>query len=121
MIEKIKEFFRNLFGINNQNYLDAPKNDVPQNEILQTNNMSSQNKFNEFQEQIKILPNEENEKALKLQNDYKAGLIEEEDLSEQDFDTLSNLYESQIENTKKSIENYRKKILNIQTKLASNN
>ncbi len=121
MIEKIKEFFRNLFGINSQSYLEAPKNVMPQNEILHTNNMESQNKYNEFQEQIKIITDQEKEKALKLQNDYKAGVIEEEDLSNEDFDILSNLYESQIKNTKQSIEDYRKKILNIQTKLAQNN
>ena len=121
MIEKIKEFFRNLFGTNNQNYLDAPKNDIPQNEILQTNNIQSQNKFNEFQNQIRIVPDQEQEKAIRLQKDYKAGLIEEEDLSDEDFNLLSNLYEKQISNTKQSLENYRRKILNIQNKLASNN
>ena len=119
MIEKIKEerikcFFKNLFGINSQKYLEEPKN-----EVLQTNNMKPQ--YNDFQEQIRMVSDEEKEKALKLQNDYKTGVIEEEDLSEEDFDILSNLYESQIKNTKQSIENYRKKILNIQTKLAQNN
>ena len=119
MIEKIKEFFKKLFGINSQNYLEEPKNEVLKNEILQTNNMKLQ--YNDFKEQIRIVPDEEKEKALKLQNDYKSGVIEEEDLSDEDFDILSNLYESQIKNTKQSIENYRKKILNIQTKLAHNN
>lgn len=121
MIEKIKEFFRKLFVTNNQNYLEAPKNDVPQNEILQTNTMKSQDEFNKFQNQIKVVPDQQQEKAIKLQKDYKAGLIEEEDLSEEDFSILSNLYEKQISNTKQSLENYRRKILNIQNKLASNN
>lgn len=122
MIEKIKKFFKNLFGINtnSQNYLEAPKNEMPKNEILHTSNIESQDKYNEFQGQIKILPDEEKEKALKLQMDYKAGIIEEEDLSNEDFDILSNLYEEQIQKTKQSIENYRKKILNIQAKLAQN-
>ena len=119
MIEKIKDFFRNLFGINSQNYLEEPKNEVLQKEILPTNNIKPQ--YNDFQEQIRIVSDEKEEKALKLQKDYKSGVIEEEDLSDEDFDILSNLYESQIKNTKQSIENYRKKILNIQTKLAQNN
>ena len=119
MIEKIKDFFRNLFGINRQNYLEAPKDEILQNEILQKNNKKPQ--YNDFQEQIRIVPDEKKERALKLQNDYKSGVVEEEDLSDEDFDILSNLYESQIESTKQSIENYRKKILNIQTKLAQNN
>ena len=121
MVEKIKEFFRNLFGIKTQKYLDAPKDDIPKNAILETNDVEHKDRFNEFQNQIKIMPNYEEEKALKLQKDYKAGLIEEEDLSEEDFDILSNLYENQISKTKQSIENYRRKILNIKTKLASNN
>ena len=120
MMERIKKFFRNLFGIS-QNYLEAPKNDVHQNEILYTNYEKLQSRFNQFQEQIKIESNPQEEKALKLQRDYKAGIIEEEDLTEEDFDILSNLYENQIQNTKASIENYRKKILNIQTKLVQNN
>ena len=118
MIQKIKDFFRNLFGLNSQNYLEAPKNEVLQNEILQAKNVKHQ--YNDFQEQIKVLPDEEKEKALRLQNDYKSGVIEEEDLSEKEFDILSNLYESQIKETKRSIENYKQKILNIQNKLTSN-
>ena len=106
MIQKIKNFFKNLFGLNSQKYLESPKNETLQN--------------NDFQEQIKIVPDEEKEKALKLQNDYKSGVVEEEDLSEKEFDILSNLYESQIKETKRSIENYRQKILNIQNKLTSN-
>ena len=39
MLEKIKEFFRNIFGINNKQYIEAPKEDVePINNIkLQRN------------------------------------------------------------------------------------
>lgn len=121
MIEKIKEFFRKLFGANNQNYLDAPKNDIPQNEILQTSNVQNQNRSNNFQNQIKIVADYEQEKAIKLQKDFRSGLIEEEDLSEEDFNILSNLYEKQISSTKESLENYRRKILNLKSQLASNN
>ncbi len=116
MIEKVKKFFRNLFGTDNKVYLEAPKN-----ENTNINYIESQNRNNEFQEQIKVAPDIVREKALRLQKDYKAGLIEEEDLSEEDFEILSDLYYSQIESTKQSIENYRKKILNIKTKLAQSN
>ena len=121
MIEKIKEFFRNLFGINSQNYLEAPKDNIPQNEILQDNIDEFQSRYNQFESQIKTESNQQEEKALKLQRDFKEGIIEEEDLSEEDFDILSNLYEKQIKDTKQSIENYKNKILNMKTKLAKNN
>lgn len=121
MIKKIKEFFRKFFGTNNQNYLDKPKKKIPQNEILQANTTKYKSEFDEFQEKIRITPNQEQEKAIKLQKDYKSKLIEEEDLSEEDFNILSNLYEKQINNTKQSIENYKRKILNIKAELASNN
>ena len=56
-----------------------------------------------------------------MQKDLKAGLIEEEDLSEEDFDSLTKLYESQIEKTKQSIQRYKNRIVSIKTKLAQNN
>ena len=117
MIDKIKNFLKKLFGLNNLHYLEAPKNDTSQEELKQ-NNIKLQS---EFAKQIKIKPDEKKKLALRLQKNYKEGIIEEENLSEEEFDLLSNLYESQIESTKQSIENYRNKILNIQAKLAQNN
>ena len=117
MIEKIKEFFKKIFGNNNQNYLEAPTDDILQDEKKYTN----YNSENNFQNEIKIESNSNEERALKLQIDFKDGAINEEDLSEEDFDILSNLYEKQIQDVKKSIENYKKKILNIQNRLESSN
>ena len=65
MMERIKKFFRNLFGIS-QNYLEAPKNDVPQNEILYTNNEKLQSRFNQFQEQIKNRVKSTGRKSIKI-------------------------------------------------------
>lgn len=121
MIEKIKNFFRNLFKEKSINFIEAPKNDAFQSETIKSNDEKPHNNFNQFQKAIKVDADVQEEKALKLQKDYKAGIIKEEDLSEEDFELLSNLYEKQIQHTKKSIENYRAKILNIQTKLAQNN
>ena len=56
-----------------------------------------------------------------MQKDFKAGLIEEEDLSEEDFNLLSKLYESQIEKTKQSIQTYKNRIISVKSKLAQNN
>lgn len=114
MLEKIKEFFRNLFKINNQQYIEAPK------EIIEPiNNMQDKRNF-DFKNQI-VVENKEEEKILKLQKDLKARLIEEEDLSKEDFDSLTKLYESQIEKTKKSIQSYKSRIVAIKSELAHNN
>lgn len=111
MLEKIKEFFRNIFGINNQRYIEAPK------EYVETiNNIKSQTNIN-FKDEI-FVANEEEKRILKLQKDFKAGLIKEEDLSEEDFNLLSKLYESQIERTKQSIQTYKNRIISIKSKLA---
>lgn len=111
MLEKIKEFFRNIFGINNKQYIEAPKEDVEP-----INNIKLQRNIN-FKDEIAVT-NEEEKKILKLQRDFKAGLIEEEDLSEEDFNLLSKLYESQIEKTKQSIQTYKNRIIFVKSKLA---
>lgn len=113
MLKKIKEFFRRLFKTSNQQYLEAPKEEIePISEIHMQKN-------SDFKSQI-VIANEQQEKALKLQKDFKAGLIEEENLSEEDFDLLYSLYEKQIEKTKQSIQRYKNNILAIKTKLVQN-
>ena len=114
MLERIKDFFRNLFKANNQQYIEAPK------EVIEPISNKQEQKSFDFKNQI-VVANEEEERILKLQKDLKAGLIEEEDLSEEDFDSLTKLYESQIEKTKQSIQRYKNRIVAIKSKLAQNN
>lgn len=114
MLEKIKKFLRNIFGINNQQYIEAPKEYVEP-----INNIKLQRNIN-FKDEI-FVANEEEKRALKLQTDFRAGLIEEENLSEEDFNLLSNLYESQIEKTKQSIQTYKNRIISVKSKLLQNN
>ena len=114
MLEKIKEFFRNIFGINNQQYIEAPKE-----EVEPINNIKLQRNIN-FKDEIAVT-NEEEKRILKLQRDFKAGLIEEEDLSEEDFNLLRKLYESKIEKTKQSIQKYKYRIISVKSKLVQNN
>lgn len=53
MLEKIKEFFRNIFGTNNQQYIEAPK------EVIEPiSNMQEQRNF-EFKNQIAVANEEE--------------------------------------------------------------
>lgn len=114
MLEEIKEFFRNIFGINKQQYIEATKEYVEP-----INNIKSQRNIN-FKDEI-VVDKEEEKRILKLQKDFEAGLIEEEDLSEEDFNSLSKLYESQIEKTKQSIQIYKNRIISLKSKLAQNN
>ena len=114
MLEKIKEFFRNILGIKKLQYIESPKEYVEP-----INNIKSQTNFN-FKDEI-VVDDEEEKRILKLQKDFKAGLIEEEDLSEDDFNLLSELYESQIEKTKQSIQTYKNRIISVKAKLAQNN
>ncbi len=114
MLERIKDFFRNLFKANNQQYIEAPK------EVIEPISNKQEQKSFDFKNQV-VVANEGEERILKMQKDLKAGLVEEEDLSEEDFDSLTKLYESQIEKTKQSIERYKNRIVSIKTKLAQNN
>lgn len=113
MLEKIKAFFRNLFNIDKQKYIEAPKEN-----IQYTNNVENDLKSN-FINQI-IINNEEENRVLKLQEDLKTGKIEEYDLSDEDFEALTNLYEKQIKKTKQSIKEYKDKIVSIKLKLEQN-
>lgn len=113
MLEKIKKFFRDIFKTNKQQCIEAPKEMVePLNDIQEEKNF-------DFKNQI-VVPYKE-ERVLKLQKDFKIGLIKEEDLSEEDFDLLTKLYESQIKQTKESLQRYKSKIMSIKSKLVQNN
>lgn len=114
MLERIKEFFRNLFKMNNQQYIEAPK------EVTEPISDIKLQRDIDFKNQI-VVDNEEEKRILKLQKDFKAGLIEEEDLSEDDFNLLTNLYENQIEKTKQSIQRYKNRIMSVKSKLAQSN
>lgn len=111
MLEKIKDFFRNLFKINNQQCLDAPK------ENIETVTNFNKIENNTFKNQL-IADDKFSNEVIKLQKDYKSGIINEDDLTEEEFDNLSKLYYSQIKKTKESIENYKNKILKIKAQLS---
>ncbi len=53
---------------------------------------------------------DEKQRLLKLQEDLEAGIVLEEDLSEQDIDALEKLYKEQIALLKEMQEVYKKKI-----------
>ena len=140
MLEKIKKIFDNIFKSKNQQYLDAPKEQVKNvNDIRQIEEISQigiVDKIDEIDEMSQIdigsnteqrrsfdltdqvvVVNEIEQRILKLQNDLRSGIITEEDLSSEDINSLTKLYEKQILETKKSIEKYKQQIISIKSEI----
>ena len=110
---KIKRFFKNLFNKNNDiidNYT------VVENEST----IENENKKNSFMESIKNIENEEI-KLLKFQKQYRSGEIKEEELTEEQVNSLCALYDKQIENLRKTNEISKQKLLEYRRKLQTDN
>ena len=111
---KIKKFFRNLFNSNantTNNYAI-----VKETESL----VANENKKNSFMESIKNIEDEET-KLLKLQKQYRSGEIKEEELSEEQINSLCKLYDRQIANLKKSNDIRKQKLLEYRRKMQTDN
>lgn len=111
---KIKKFFRNLFNSNantTNNYAI-----VKETESL----VESENKKNSFMESIKNIEDEKT-KLLKLQKQYRSGEIKEEELSEEQINSLCKLYDRQIANLKKSNDIRKQKLLEYRRKIQTDN
>nr|DAT05048.1 MAG TPA: hypothetical protein [Caudoviricetes sp.] len=111
---KIKSFFRNLFH---------KKTEVENNLVAEENissNVASENKKSAFMKSIRNIEDEET-KLLKLQKQYRSGEIKEEDLTEEQVNSLCLLYDNQIARLKKSNEIRKKKILDYRRKLQTEN
>ena len=78
--------------------------------------MENENKKKSFMESIKNIENEEI-KLLKLQKQYRSGEIKEEELTEEQVNSLCALYDKQIENLRKSNEIRKQKLLEYRRKL----
>ena len=110
---KIKQFFRSLFYRTNSNV-----ESINVTETTTINNQES-NKSS-FMEEIRNIENEET-KLLKLQKQYRSGEIKEEELIEEQVNSLCALYDKQIENLRKSNENRKQKLLEYRRKLQTDN
>lgn len=110
---KIKNFFKKLFGkkdnINSTVSADNIPNIVEERTIKDT-----------FIQNIKNISSEETE-LLKLQKQYRIGEIQENDLTEEQINSLSTLYDTQILNLKKSNEARKQKLLNYRMNLQTDN
>ena len=106
---KIKRFFKNLF-----NNTDTTDDYV----AIATNNNSVEieNRKTSFMESIRNIEDEET-KLLKLQKQYRSGIIKEEELTEEQVNSLCTLYDKQIANLKKSNNMRKQKLLEYRKKL----
>lgn len=111
---KIKKFFKNLFNRNantTNNYAI-----VKETESL----VANENKKNSFMESIKNIEDEET-KLLKLQKQYRSGEIKEEELTQEQVNSLCALYDKQIANLKKSNDIRKQKLLEYRRKMQTDN
>lgn len=111
---KIKSFFRNLFHrkqvVNEVNIFE--------NNIEEPS--KKENTKNSFMEAIRNIEDDET-KLLKLQRQYRSGEIKEEELTEEQVNSLCSLYDRQIANLRKSNEMRKQKLLEYRRKLQTNN
>ena len=81
-----------------------------------SNNIENETKKSAFIESIKNIEDEET-KLLKLQKQYRSGEIKEEELTQEQVNSLCALYDKQIANLKKSNEIRKQKLLEYRRKL----
>ena len=96
-ITKIKKIFKKLFGI---------KENIQEDTEKKINNI----KKNNFKENIEIKRDEEELNIIKLQKEYKAGNIREEDMTDEEHKKLIDLYEKQNKELKEKIETKKQRI-----------
>ena len=98
-ISKIKKMFRNLFS--NREKIQDNTN---------TEKMIRDVENNTFKENIIVKHDEEELKVIKLQKEYKAGKIFEEDMTDEERSKLIELYQKQNKELKEKIEIKRNRI-----------
>lgn len=84
LLYKIKRFFYNLFNKDKES-IDS-----------QTVENMQQEEKNAFEQSIIVVKDEEKERILGLQERFKQGKLNPEDVTEEDIDKISKLYDEQI-------------------------
>lgn len=105
IIDRIKNIFRKLFSSKKE--IETQKNEVQEKQ-----------KENTFISSIKIEENDEEKRLLKLQTLIAEDVITEEELTEEDVKALHQLYDRQILQLKKEIDDYREKILKLRMNIS---
>lgn len=107
---KIKRFFINLFH----------KEKIIVNNRQIEEKVELEDRKSDFVESIKNIEDDET-KLLRLQKQYRSGEIKEEDLTQEQINSLCALYDKQIEKLKKSNEIRKQKLLEYRKKLQIEN
>ena len=110
---KIKKFLRNLFGKKDSNITPIEK------QVLKTQEMAN-GKKDSFRETVTNIENDET-RLLKLQKQYRSGEIKEEDMTEDQVNSLCLLYDKQIRELKRANELRKQKIMEYRKKLQTDN
>lgn len=107
--KRIASFTKRIFGINDVLLIDSPKEEEC---------TARENNIEELSIQYKIMA---------LQKDYERGVINEEELSDYEKDSLMELYKKQVETLeiniaikKQELLSYKEKILKAKQKLSLN-
>lgn len=111
IFNKIKMFFKNLFSKNNV---------IDNNCYTIEDKKNNENIKKSFMESIRNIEDEET-KLLKLQKQYRNGEIKEEELTEEQVNSLCTLYDKQIANLRKSNQIRKQKLLEYRRKLQTDN
>lgn len=111
LLEKIKGFIRKVFRVNSDNKIVGLRTKVLTEE---------ENKKDTFRESLKKMAHEEI-MLLKLQKQYRNGEIKEEELSDEQVNSLCKLYDKQIEELKKSNERRKQRLLEYKIKMQTDN
>ncbi len=104
IIDRIKNIFKKLFSKKEK-----------ETEIVE---IKEKQKENTFINSIKIEEDDEEKRLLKLQTLISEDIISEEELPAEDIKALHQLYDKQILELKKSIDDYREKILKLRMNIS---
>ena len=96
-ITKIKKFLKKLFCV---------KENIQGNTEKKVNNIEK----NDFREIIEIKQDKKELNIIKLQKEYKAGNIREEDMTDEEHKKLIELYKKQNQELKEKIDTKKQKI-----------
>lgn len=102
IIDRIKNIFKKLFS----------KKEI---EVVEK---EEKQKENTFINSIKIEESDEEKRLLKLQTLISEDIITEEELPKEDIKALHELYDKQILELKKSIDDYRERILKLRMNIS---
>lgn len=115
IIQKVICFFKRLFFKNRYT-----KNEIIQNEINTIEN-TDEVKKRSFAEEIKVKQKENEKIDLHLLEQYRNGDIDEEEMTDEQFECLCNTYKEKIARLKESNQNRKSKLLEYRRKMQTSN